>query len=303
MTTLDIAATPFTYPLAPGHCALVVIDMQRDFVEPGGFGASLGNDVSLLHSAIAPIAALLAAWRERGWPVLHTREAHRPDLSDCPPAKRGRGNPSLRIGDDGPMGRLLIAGEAGTEIIAALAPAAGELVVDKPGKGMFWATGLHEKLQSLGITQLVFTGVTTEVCVQTSMREANDRGYDCLLVSDATESYFPEFKAATLAMIAAQGAIVGWHVPSAQLLAAIRKRADRLLEAAAAPSPCRCSVSGFPVPSVRAASCKSAARHDRARWPAGTTQESAPSRAHRRAPQCRSPTAQPAAPASPVAGP
>jgi nicotinamidase-related amidase len=218
---IEIAATPFPYPFAPGKTALVIIDMQRDFVEPGGFGASLGNDVSLLHTAIAPIASLLAAWRARGWPIVHTRESHLADLSDCPPAKRLRGAPSLRIGEPGAMGRLLIRGEAGTSIIPALAPQPGELVIDKPGKGMFWATGLHEMLQTMGITHLVFTGVTTEVCVQTSMREANDRGYDCLLVEDATESYFPEFKAAALAMIAAQGAIVGWFAPSSLLLAGL----------------------------------------------------------------------------------
>ncbi len=218
---ITLAAKPFDYRFPPGRTALVVIDMQRDFVEPGGFGASLGNDVTRLHAAIGPITALLAAWRARGWPVLHTRECHRPDLSDCPPAKRERGNPSLRIGEPGPMGRLLVAGAPGADIIPALAPAAGEWVIDKPGKGMFWATGLHEKLQAAGITHLVFTGVTTEVCVQTSMREANDRGYECLIVEDATESYFPEFKAAALAMITAQGAIVGWQATSAQLLAAL----------------------------------------------------------------------------------
>ena len=219
---ITVVATPFDYTLAPaGRTALVVIDMQRDFVEPGGFGASLGNDVTLLHTAIAPIASLLAAWRARGWPVVHTREAHKADLSDCPPAKRERGSPSLRIGEPGPMGRLLIAGEPGTSIIEALAPAENEIVIDKPGKGMFWSTGLHERLQALGITHLVFTGVTTEVCVQTSMREANDRGYDCLLVEDGTESYFPQFKTQVLAMIAAQGAIVGWHTPSSVLLQAL----------------------------------------------------------------------------------
>jgi len=215
---MTVPATPFAYPLASAATALVVIDMQRDFIEPGGFGASLGNDVSRLMPAIAPIAALLAAWRARDWPVIHTREAHRADLSDCPPAKRLRGAPSLRIGDAGSMGRLLIAGEPGTQIIDALAPAPGETVIDKPGKGMFWATGLHEQLQARGITHLVFTGVTTEVCVQTSMREANDRGYDCLIVEDATESYFPEFKAAALAMLTAQGAIVGWSTQSHTLI-------------------------------------------------------------------------------------
>jgi nicotinamidase-related amidase len=220
-TMLGVAATPFDYSFPAESTALVVIDMQRDFVEPGGFGASLGNDVTRLHSAIAPIAALLAAWRSRDWPIVHTREAHKPDLSDCPPAKRLRGQPGLRIGDAGPMGRLLIAGQRGADIIPALAPKAGELVIDKPGKGMFWATGLHETLQANGITHLVFTGVTTDVCVQTSLREANDRGYECLIVEDGTASYFPEFKASALAMIAAQGAIVGWHTPSSVLLAGL----------------------------------------------------------------------------------
>ena len=218
-------AQPFDVELAAGKTALVVIDMQRDFVEPGGFGASLGHDVTRLHSAIAPIASLLAAWRARGWPVLHTRECHRPDLADCPPAKRERGTPSLRIGDVGPMGRVLIAGEPGVQIIPALAPVPGEWVIDKPGKGMFCNTcapeGLHARLQAAGITHLVFTGVTTEVCVQTSMREANDRGYVCVIVKDATESYFPEFKRAALEMLTAQGAIVGWCCTSATLLAAL----------------------------------------------------------------------------------
>ena len=222
-TTIDVPATPFPYPFAPGgKTALVVIDMQRDFIEPGGFGASLGNDVSLLHSAIGPIAKLLAAWRARGWPIVHTRESHKADLSDCPPAKRLRGSPTQRIGEPGPMGRLLIRGEPGTSIIPALAPQTGELVIDKPGKGMFWATGLHKTLQARGIKQLVFAGVTTEVCVQTSMREANDRGYENLLIEDATASYFPAFKAATLDMIRAQGAIVGWTAPFAAFAEAIR---------------------------------------------------------------------------------
>ena len=219
--TISVRAQPFDYALPPGKAALVIIDMQRDFIEPGGFGASLGNDVSRLHSAVAPIAALLRAWRACGWPVLHTRECHRPDLSDCPPAKRNRGAPALRIGDSGPMGRVLVAGEPGAEIIAALAPLAGEWVIDKPGKGMFWATGLHKRLQAASITHLVFTGVTTEVCVQTSMREANDRGYEGLIVSDATESYFPEFKRAVLQMIVAQGGIVGWCTTSDAVLDAL----------------------------------------------------------------------------------
>lgn len=220
-----VAAYPFDYPLpGGGQTALVVIDMQRDFIEPGGFGDSLGNDVARLNSAIAPIAALLAAWRARGWPIVHTREAHRADLSDCPPAKRLRGTPKLRIGDPGPMGRLLISGEPGADIIPALAPEVGELVIDKPGKGAFYSTCLGDWLNTNGVTHLIFTGVTTEVCVQTSMREANDRGYDCLIVEDATESYFPQYKAAALDMLTAQGGIIGWRCSSAVLLAALPAR-------------------------------------------------------------------------------
>lgn len=218
MTSVTVDARPFPYTFEPAHTALVIIDMQRDFVEPGGFGETLGNDVTLLQAIVPTVAALLAAWRAAGGVVVHTREAHAPDLSDCPPAKRLRGNPTLRIGDEGPMGRILVAGEPGNQIIPALAPAGDEWVIDKPGKGMFYATGLHERLQAAGITHLVFTGVTTEVCVQTSMREANDRGYDCLLVEDGTESYFPAFKQAAIEMIRAQGAIVGWTAPAALLI-------------------------------------------------------------------------------------
>jgi biuret amidohydrolase len=215
---MKILARPFPFHCELRSTALVIIDMQRDFVEPGGFGASLGNDVTRLQSIIPTVAVLLARWRQVGALVVHTRESHRPDLSDCPPAKRNRGSPSLRIGDHGPMGRVLVAGEPGNQIVQALTPLAGEIVIDKPGKGAFYATGLHETLQARGITHLVFAGVTTEVCVQTSMREANDRGYECLLVEDATESYFPEFKSATLSMIAAQGGIVGWTAPADQVL-------------------------------------------------------------------------------------
>ena len=218
---VEVAAEPFAFRFALPSTALVIIDMQRDFVEPGGFGASLGNDVGLLQAIIPACAAVLAAWRAAGGWVVHTREAHRPDLSDCPPAKRERGSPKLRIGDEGPMGRVLVMGEPGNQIIPELAPIPGELVIDKPGKGAFYATGLHQALQARAITQLVIMGVTTEVCVQTSMREANDRGYDCLLVEDGTESYFPEFKAATLAMITAQGAIVGWTAKADALIQAL----------------------------------------------------------------------------------
>lgn len=203
-------ALPFGFDFDPGATALIVIDMQRDFVEPGGFGAALGNDVMPLQGIVPATARLIAAARAAGLPVIHTRECHRSDLSDCPPAKLNRGAPRLRIGDPGPMGRILIAGEPGAEIVPELAPAPGETVIDKPGKGAFHATPLSQVLQDLGTRSLIFAGVTTEVCVQTTMREANDRGFECLLAEDATESYFPAFKAATLEMIRAQGAIVGW---------------------------------------------------------------------------------------------
>jgi len=218
---LTVEARPYAYTLDEGHTALVVIDMQRDFIEPGGFGEALGNDVSRLSAIVPAVAELLKLFRACNWPVIHTREAHKPDLSDCPPAKIRRGSAPLRIGETGSMGRLLVAGEPGSAIIPELAPLPTELVIDKPGKGMFWATGLHETLQARAISHLIFAGVTTEVCVQTSMREANDRGYECLLIEDATESYFPEFKAATLSMIAAQGGIVGWVTPLAALQTAL----------------------------------------------------------------------------------
>lgn len=219
MTTINAKPFPFTFDVT--STALVIIDMQRDFIEPGGFGETLGNDVSLLEAIVPACQAVLAAWRNAGGLVVHTREAHRADLTDCPPAKLNRGNPRLRIGDEGPMGRILVAGEAGNQIIPALAPVPGETVIDKPGKGMFYATPLHNLLQQVGITHLIFMGVTTEVCVQTSMREANDRGYDGLLLTDCTESYFPQFKAQTIEMIHAQGGIVGWTTPSALLLEAL----------------------------------------------------------------------------------
>lgn len=203
-------AKPFPFRFDPAATALIVIDMQRDFIEEGGFGAALGNDVCPLRAIVPAVARLLAVARAAGLPVIHTRECHRPDLSDCPPAKRERGAPVLRIGDAGPMGRVLIAGEPGAEIVPQLAPASGEIVIEKPGKGAFHATDLSAHLARLGTRSLIFAGVTTEVCVQTTMREANDRGFACLLAEDATESYFPAFKAATLDMVRAQGAIVGW---------------------------------------------------------------------------------------------
>jgi nicotinamidase-related amidase len=215
---MQIAAQPFAFDFDIESAALVIIDMQRDFIEPGGFGETLGNDVSLLAAIVPACKRVLDAWRRAGGLVVHTREAHSADLADCPPAKRNRGNPSLRIGDVGPMGRILVTGEPGNQIIDELAPMPGEIVLDKPGKGAFYATPLHNLLQQAGITHLLFMGVTTEVCVQTSMREANDRGYDSLLLEDCTESYFPSFKSAAVAMMRAQGAIVGWTATSAELL-------------------------------------------------------------------------------------
>jgi nicotinamidase-related amidase len=217
-----IHAQPYDYAFDKKRVALVVIDMQRDFVEPGGFGAALGNNVSLLTPIIPTLARLLDGFRTLGLTVIHTKECHKPDLSDCPPAKLTRGGGKLKIGDKGPMGRILINGEPGNDFVPALKPLASELVIAKPGKGSFYATNLDSELKKRGITHLLFTGVTTEVCVQTSMREANDRGYECLLVEDGTESYFPEFKKATLDMVRAQGGIVGWTATTDQVLSGLR---------------------------------------------------------------------------------
>jgi nicotinamidase-related amidase len=217
----EIAARPYAYAFEPAATALVVIDMQRDFIERGGFGEVLGNDVTRLAAIVPTVKELLAWARAHGIRVVHTREGHRPDLANCPPAKRARGRLTLGIGDKGPMGRILVDGEPGNETVPELAPRSGEPVIVKPGKGAFYATGLDEMLRTQRITHLILAGVTTEVCVQTTMREANDRGYECLLVEDATESYFPEFKQATLAMIHAQGGIVGWTAPFAAVRASL----------------------------------------------------------------------------------
>ncbi|MFE3029160.1 cysteine hydrolase family protein [Nocardia tengchongensis] len=216
-----ISAQPSDFRFDPGTLALLVIDMQRDFLLPGGFGESLGNDVALLRTVIEPLAALLETARAAGIPVIHTREGHLPDLSDCPPAKLLRGSPSQRIGDPGRFGRILIRGEYGHDIIDELAPRADEVVIDKPGKGAFFATELAEVLADNRIRTLLVTGVTTEVCVHTTVREANDRGFDCLVVSDCVGSYFPEFQRVGLAMIAAQGGIFGWVADSAAVRAAL----------------------------------------------------------------------------------
>ena len=221
MPSMTIDAEPEPISIDPARTAVVIIDMQRDFLEPGGFGESLGNDVSLLAAAVPPCAALLAAARRLGLMVVHTREGHRPDLGDAPRAKVERGAPSLRIGDPGPMGRILVRGEPGHDIVPALYPLPGELVIDKPGKGAFYATPLHDRLQAQGIESLIVCGVTTEVCVHTTVREANDRGYRCIVPGDCCASYFPEFHRVGLQMIKAQGAIFGWVTDSERVLAAL----------------------------------------------------------------------------------
>jgi nicotinamidase-related amidase len=220
-TVAILSAQPQAIDFDLARTALVIIDMQRDFLEPGGFGETLGNDVSLLRGAIGPCITALNAAREAGMLVVHTREGHLPDLSDAPPAKINRGQPSKRIGDAGPMGRILIRGEPGHDIIPELYPAPGEIVIDKPGKGAFYATGLGDVLAGNNIDTLLVCGVTTEVCVHTTVREGNDRGYRCVVLSDCCASYFPEFHEAGLRMVRAQGGIFGWTSSSHQLLAAL----------------------------------------------------------------------------------
>lgn len=222
----QIPAQPTAFGFDPSSLALVVIDMQRDFLLPGGFGESLGNDVALLRTVIEPLAGLLSAARAAGITVIHTREGHLPDLSDCPPAKLARGNPSQRIGDPGRFGRILIRGEYGHDIVDELSPIAGEVVIDKPGKGAFYATELSDVLTGKGIRSLLVTGVTTEVCVHTTVREANDRGYECLVVADCVGSYFPEFQRVGLEMIAAQGGIFGWVADSGSVVGALESAAS-----------------------------------------------------------------------------
>ncbi|SEL34208.1 Nicotinamidase-related amidase [Bosea lupini] len=221
MSRSEIAAKPFPLSVDLARAALVIIDMQRDFLEPGGFGAALGNDVSLLMAAVEPCRRMLAGARAAGLLVIHTREGHRPDLSDAPRAKVERGAPEKRIGAPGPMGRILIRGEAGHDIVPALAPLPEEPVIDKPGKGAFYQTDLDLMLRNRGIETLLVCGVTTEVCVHTTVREANDRGYRCLVLADACASYFPEFHEVGLRMIAAQGGIFGWVSTTDTVLAAL----------------------------------------------------------------------------------
>ncbi|MBQ8101472.1 MAG: cysteine hydrolase [Afipia sp.] len=224
-----LAAEPTPVDVTWAKTALVIIDMQRDFLEPGGFGETLGNDVSQLASAVRPCGLVLDAFREAGLLVIHTREGHLPDLSDAPPAKIARGAPSLRIGDPGPMGRILIRGEAGHDIVEALYPVKGEIVIDKPGKGAFYATDLGDTLKQRGIETLLVCGVTTEVCVNTTVREANDRGYRCVVLADCCASYFPEFHEMGLRMIKAQGGIFGWVSSSSEVLAALNSEPSKMI--------------------------------------------------------------------------
>jgi len=233
LSSATIAAEPGPIEVDLQATALVIIDMQRDFLEPGGFGEALGNDVSQLARAVQPCADVLKLARAAGILVVHTREGHLPDLSDAPPAKISRGAPSMRIGDSGPMGRILIRGEAGHDIIPALYPRDSEIVIDKPGKGAFYATDLGDVLRKYGIENLLVCGVTTEVCVNTTVREANDRGYRCVVLADCCASYNPEFHEMGLKMIKAQGGIFGWVSGSAALIEAISVETSNKLTAGA----------------------------------------------------------------------
>jgi len=221
MVQKAMQAEPYEFGFDPQTTALMIIDMQRDFVEPGGFGEALGNDVTPLQAVIAPCKRILETARSIDMLVIHTREGHNPDLADCPPTKIERGRGAKRIGDPGPMGRILVRGEHGHDIVPELRPIAGEVVIDKPGKGAFFATHLDHVLHNRGIRSLIVCGVTTEVCVHTTVREANDRGFECVVLEDCVGSYFPEFQRAALEMIKAQGGIFGWVTDSRRLLAAL----------------------------------------------------------------------------------
>jgi len=218
-------AEPYPLEFDPASLGLLIIDMQRDFIEPGGIGEAIGNEVSLLRKTIEPCRRVLAAARAGGICVVHTREGHRPDLSDAAPSKLARGHFACGIGDTGPMGRLLVRGERGHEIIPELQPLPGEPVIDKPGHGAFYATDLLHILANRGIKTLIVCGVTTEVCIHTTVREANDRGFECIVPGDCVGSYFPEFQRVGLEMIKAQGGIFGWVSTSQHVIEALEAAA------------------------------------------------------------------------------
>ena len=227
MKNINVEAKPYEYQFKVDETALIIIDMQRDFCAAGGFGEKLGNDITPTKEIIEPLQKVLAAARDTEMMVIYTREGHRSDLSDCPPSKLERSRrQGAGIGDEGPMGRILIRGEYGHDIVDELQPLEGEPVIDKPGKGAFYKTDLGLILQNKGIKNLIVAGVTTHVCVQTTIREANDRGYNCLLLEDCSAAFDPKDHQDSIRMIHQQGAIFGWTTESQNLLKAVEKEVN-----------------------------------------------------------------------------